>query len=286
MSTADKTPKVRRLKDIAQATRDSFMFDPDDIVIEEGFNSRDFTLKENREHLAALKASIKVNGIRKPVTVRFDDGKAILTDGETRLRAARELKAEGVEIQVPAIGENRGMNDADRIANQVVDNSGKQFSPLELGNNYTRLVAFGWTPKQIAERVGKTTAHVNGVLALMEAPAAVHKLIRNGQVAASQALDTIKKHGAEKGAATIAKAVERAKAAGKTKATGKHVDAAAGVKRISQPHAIALRDALRNIARGFENPAQYALSTLATIGDMPPPTAKPIDAPADESPLA
>lgn len=153
-------PAPTRLKDIAKSTRDLFVLDPDDIVIEEGFNARDFRLPENKEHLAVLIELIREDGIQNAVTVRFSEGKAILVDGETRLRAARALKAEGLPILVPAVGVKPG-NEVDRVASLVTRNFGKPLSPIELAAVVKRLFAFDLDAAEIAKKTGLSRSYVD-----------------------------------------------------------------------------------------------------------------------------
>ena len=105
--SAEVTPTVvTRLKHLAETVRDVVMIDPRIVVVEDGFNCRDYTLSENRAHLDELKRSIKVNGTLVPLLVRYEAGtkSAVLIDGECRLRANLELIAEGVEIlSVPTV---------------------------------------------------------------------------------------------------------------------------------------------------------------------------------------
>jgi hypothetical protein len=64
---------------------------------------------------------------------------------------------------------------------------------------------------------------VDSLLALVSAPAEVRKLVTEGKVSATQAIDTLKKHGPN-AASTLKAGVERAKANGKDKATRKHIE--------------------------------------------------------------
>ena len=50
---------VERLRDLGSGRRDAIMMDPKIILIEKDHNPRQYSLKENRDHLDELKASIK-----------------------------------------------------------------------------------------------------------------------------------------------------------------------------------------------------------------------------------
>ena len=119
-----------RLRDIAEGRQDMVKIDPRLIRIEDGFNPRQYTLKENRDHLDALKSSIREMGVRVPVMVRWDVGteQAILIDGECRVRACLELIAEGVDIKTIPVLQAQGANEADRLILAITTNTGKPLS--------------------------------------------------------------------------------------------------------------------------------------------------------------
>ena len=90
------------------------MIDPRVLRVDAGLNVRDFEAPENRAHLEFLKASIRTEGVKQPLTVRHGgnpDGDGfvpLITDGECRWRAVMELIDEGVEIaRVPCQPEGR-----------------------------------------------------------------------------------------------------------------------------------------------------------------------------------
>lgn len=214
------------LKDLSIGRSENFKIDPRKIVIEGGFNGRDFSDPTNLTHIDELKASIRVHGVKQALTVRLTkEGEIHLSDGECRLRAVMELIDEGVDIKsVPCQAEDRYANEAQRIADQRIRNSGKQFTPLENAHNCQRLVGFGWTPQQIADHWGITTANVSQLLAIHGLPEAVKKEIRAGNISATLAAQTVSREGESKGTKTIDDAIAAAKAAGKEKATKKTVE--------------------------------------------------------------
>ena len=77
---------VERLRDLGAGRRDAIMLDPRIIQVEPNHNPRSYRLKENRDHLNELKASIKVRGVLQPLLVRYDVQQqcAVLVDGECR----------------------------------------------------------------------------------------------------------------------------------------------------------------------------------------------------------
>lgn len=226
--TKDAAKKVKpiSLRGVATSTRDAFNVDPFKIMIEEGFNARDFELPENREHIDALKSSIKSVGVKTPLTVRVEADKVYLVDGECRLRAVSELISENFPIKtVPVLEEDKHANEADRVAALVIRNSGKGLTMLEQGDVYRRLLAFGWTEKEISGHTGMTPMHIDNCLKLYSAPVEIKQEIKSGYVAASTVVQTIRREGTVEGAETIKTAVKEAKDAGKKKVSGSAVKA-------------------------------------------------------------
>lgn len=220
------------LKEYALGRSETFKIDPRQIQIEPGFNGRDFSDPTNLAHVDDLKKSIRVHGVKQAVTVRLTrEGAILLSDGECRLRATIELIEEGVDIKsIPCQSEDRNANEAQRIADQRIRNGGKQMTPLENAHNCQRLINFGWTPQQIADYWGITTANVSQLLSIHGLPESVKREIRAGNISATLAVQTVTKEGEKNGTATITSAIAAAKEAGKEKATAKTVQHLKGRK--------------------------------------------------------
>lgn len=203
-----------------------------DVHIKPDWNSRDFSTPENIEHVDTLAKSIMEIGQKTPIKVIYEDGKAFITDGESRYRAIKIAIERGADIKiVKAILEDKYSNEADHLFTQIVGNSGKPFTPLETAHVYKRLIDYGWKEKEIAKKAGKTTVHVVESLKLLSAPAAITDLVKSGQVSATMAQQTIRAAKGDHQAATktLAKAVKVAKKAGKKKATARDAKAPAGL---------------------------------------------------------
>ena len=220
------TKEVTRLRDLKVSARDQLMIDPRIIVIEGGHNPRDYSLPENRQHLDDLKQSIRQNGTISPLWVRYDQAtkSAILVDGECRLRANLELITEGVEIEAVPCIQVTGGNESERLILAITANTGKQFSRLELGSAFQRLIRFGWTEEKIAERSGYPVRVVREAMELADAPEAVKEMVSQGEVTPAAAVTHVRKQGAfaveelqKQIAASGGKPVTRAKAEPMTK---------------------------------------------------------------------
>lgn len=216
------------------------------------------------EHVAGLVDSILANGFyqSKPLSayVALDDGVETIyvTDGHCRLEAAQAAVGLGAEIKtLPVVVSPRGTSIEDLTVGLVTNNSGKPLSQYEVGVVCKRLVGYGWEEKEIAKRLCMAPARVRDLLELVGAPAAVRKLVVDGVVSATQAIDTIKKHGARASERLEAGAV-RAKAKGKKKATKKHIES-------EKPTCRAVVKALLAWGDSLSGPADTLDSKLRTV---------------------
>jgi ParB/RepB/Spo0J family partition protein len=215
------------IKDIAVGRSDIYRLALDDIHVKEGWNCREAEDPENLEHIDTLARSIAEVGVKQPLTVYWEDGKAFISDGHSRYFGARHAQTVyGAEIKsVPVKTEDRYANEADRIFSQIVLNSGKPLTPFEQGKVFKRLLDLGWTEKEIATKAGRSQTWITDLLTLQAQPEAVKSLVRSGAVSATLATSVAK--GSESDGETVEKltsALETAKAAGKTRATAKHVN--------------------------------------------------------------
>lgn len=216
------------LRGIAEGKRDIFTIDPRKLHIEPGFNVRDFSLPENLEHVAWLKASIKEVGLKEPLIVRMRDDDVSIVGGECRYRAIMELIEEGEAIDaIVCMPEPKHVSAEERIAELHVRNSGKRFSPVEQAALAKRLLGYGWTEAKIAEKWNMSTSNVSHLLAIETLPEQAKQEVKAGNISPSLAVQTVREHGETGGAAIIKESVSVAKASGKSKATGRTVRAVA-----------------------------------------------------------
>lgn len=227
------TTNVTRLRDLKLSARDQFMIDPRIIEIEDGHNPRDYTLPENRNHLDELKANIRENGTLNPLWVRFDTGskKAILVDGECRLRANLELIAEGVDIVGVPVIQVPGANETERLILSLTANTGKPLSKWESGKAFLRLQRFGMEPAAIAKRLGFSERFVAEAIELSDAPEEVKHMLSEQAITPSLALHELRVNGAQ-AVATLRQKANEAKASGQKTARKKQEN------RIVNPTAI------------------------------------------------
>lgn len=201
----------------------------EDLHEEPGFNLR-AEGEELEESINALAEFIFAGGQIPALEVRpRAEGGMWVVDGHRRRRAYLKLDQAGRLPRVPSKDAPERLeawisivpfegNDAERVARVITSQEGKKLSPLELADGYKRLTAFGWSPDQIAKKVGKTRQHVEQVMTLGNANTDVQQLVASGQVSATTAVQVVRQHGEEAGK-VLGGELQKAKATGKSKVT-------------------------------------------------------------------
>jgi ParB family transcriptional regulator, chromosome partitioning protein len=145
---------------------------------------REFT----EEDLADLTASLRESGLLQPVVVRPAPGtggvaKWELIAGERRWRAAMRLGWK----EIPAV--IKEADDRTLLVLALVENIQRAgLSPLEEAEGYERLAdEFSLTQQQVADVVGKDRSTVANALRLLQLPASVRQLLREGSLTAGHA---------------------------------------------------------------------------------------------------
>jgi ParB family transcriptional regulator, chromosome partitioning protein len=144
---------------------------------------RDFA----EEELADLTASLRENGLLQPILVRpAPEGAAVryeLVAGERRWRASMRLGWKEIQAVV------REMDDRTLLVLALVENLQRaQLSPLDEAEGYQRLAEeFALTQQQVAEVVGRDRSTVANALRLLQLPASVRALLRDGSLSAGHA---------------------------------------------------------------------------------------------------
>jgi ParB family chromosome partitioning protein len=125
-----------------------------------------------------LKASIARDGILQPIVVRPATSGYELIAGERRWKAAMEL---GLEV-IPAI--IRQADDEKALELALIENIQREdLNPIDRAHAYKQLMgSFNLTQEEAAARVGQERSTVANTLRLLELPAEVQALIRNGAV--------------------------------------------------------------------------------------------------------
>ena len=130
----------------------------------------------DRATLQELAETIKVRGVRQPVSVRphpTEEGRYILNFGARRLRASRLAG----KAEIPAFVD-KGLDGYD----QVIENEQRDsLRPLELAAFMKREIDAGKSQVEIARDLGKTQPYVSLVCVLIDAPEWLRALYREGK---------------------------------------------------------------------------------------------------------
>lgn len=199
----------------------------EDLHEEYGFNLRREG-EDLEQSIAELAEYLHQGGTVPPLEVRpREEGGMYVVDGHRRRRAYLKLDADGKLPRDPdgnfwvPIAAFSG-NDAERVLRVITSQEGRKLSQLELADGYKRLAAFGWSPEQIARKMGKTRQHVDQVLLVGNANSDVQRMIASGEVAATTAAQAVRQHGEKAGEVLVDK-LRQVKAAGGNKVTPKSI---------------------------------------------------------------
>ena len=133
--------------------------------------------------LAELKASISENGLLQPLVVRAIEDGFELVAGERRFRALRDLGWE----TAPAV--LREFSDEAMLVLALVENLQREnLNAIEEALAFQQLVdGFGFTQKEVAERLGRDRSTISNTLRLLALPRPVRDLVESDQLSAGHA---------------------------------------------------------------------------------------------------
>jgi ParB family chromosome partitioning protein len=136
--------------------------------------------------LSDLESSIRANGLLQPVTVRVAGAGYELIAGERRFRAVSRIGWS----EIPAIVRGAAETD-DRAALTLalVENLQRaDLNPIEEGEGYQQLIQqFALTQQEVADVVGKDRSTVANTLRLLALPAAIRRMVRDGELSLGHA---------------------------------------------------------------------------------------------------
>lgn len=212
------------MSEAGATSRDLWQVPVEHLRLIEGFNVRTRDASLNA-HVETLTNSILENGFyqHKPLEgfVANEDGVQVihLTGGHCRLEAAQAAIKRGAEIRVlPVVVSPKGTSMEDLTIGLATSNSGRPFSPYEMGMVCKRLTGFGWEVSAIGKKLSLTAGYVEDLLSLVAAPKPIRDMVIGGKVSCTTAISEVKKHGA--GAqARLERGLETAASKGKTRVT-------------------------------------------------------------------
>lgn len=236
-------------------SRDLWMIETDDIEkihVLEGLNVR-IKDKALKDHVRDLANKMKAEGFKasKPLEVIvLEEGgqcRLVVTDGHCRLTAVKIAIAEGAEIkQIPCVAlPSKGTSLQDLVAGLVTSNTGKPLTTFETALVCKRLYGYGWKEPQISERLAFGEAYVTMLLELVSAPLSIVTMVQNGEVAATFAVEMMRKH-REKAVDVLKQGLTVAKAAGKSRVTSSYLPGAA-LQKLVKRQASSLYEAAKSI---------------------------------------
>lgn len=243
-------------------SRDLWQVNLDHILMLPNFNVRVHDTKYE-EHIEQIKRSILKDGFfqDKPLAgfAAKENGVQViyLTDGYTRYEATKRANVEGANIPaLPMVIKPPGTSMEDLTVGIWASNEGKPLTPYEKAVVCKRLIGYGWTEEQIAERFNVTTNYVRQLLTVIGAPIEIRRMVQDGVVSLDRAFFVINKMGAKEAVAMLTGAAEQAQAQGKTKIAAKHLPGATYAKVVKK-QAPAMADTLKSVQ---SDPAYASLS--------------------------
>ena len=194
--------------------------------------------RDNFLHIPEFANRIKSHGkIEVAVTGYKKDGFYNITDGECRCRAVMLLKEKGVEIELPYIGEPRGTTTTDRLYKQIIlNNGGKQFSPVEEANVIEELMNQGATDKEIRENLSYSNVYLCNLKKLAKAPKEIKDMITGDIIKSTLSMQIFREYKDFDSAMVVIQCAKEtaeaeAKVTGKAvKITAKHLQKTRGIK--------------------------------------------------------
>ena len=137
------------------------------------------------------------------------------------------LLAEGEDIKrIKAMYLPKGTKEEDLLIQQLLKNTGKQFSEIEMAKLFNRFKEqWGYTQTEIADKFCKKASFVSRCMALLDLPAEIIEMMERGEISADTARQIANRHKDDVDAQVedAEKAVNTAKAKGKKTATTKDI---------------------------------------------------------------
>lgn len=145
-------------------------------------------LSYDEESLTELAASIREHGVLQPILVRPSGGKFELIAGERRWRASGMAERETIPAIVVEFDEQTALEVS------IIENLQREdVSPLEEAAMFRKMTeTFGYSVRQLAQKVGKDKGYVENRLRLSDAPADIRELLSVRKDTISHAYELMK----------------------------------------------------------------------------------------------
>jgi ParB family chromosome partitioning protein len=144
-------------------------------------------LSYEEDSLAELADSIRAHGILQPILVRPAGSQFELIAGERRWRAARMAGLNAVPAIVLDFDEETALEVS------IIENLQREdVSPLEEAGMYRKMLALGYSVRQLAGKIGKDKGYVENRLRLADAPPEIRELVAARRDTISHAYELMK----------------------------------------------------------------------------------------------
>ena len=145
-------------------------------------------LSYDEESLTDLAASIREHGVLQPILVRPAGSKFELIAGERRWRASQMANRETIPAIVVEFDEPTALEVS------IIENLQREdVSPLEEAAMFRKMTeTFGYSVRQLAQKVGKDKGYVENRLRLSDAPADIRELVSLRKDTISHAYELMK----------------------------------------------------------------------------------------------
>ncbi|MEY1592663.1 pyridoxal phosphate biosynthetic protein PdxJ [Burkholderia sp. Bmkn7] len=260
------------------------------------YDPRDNVRPVDPQWVKELTASMVQNGYDKGSPLhcyaRKVDGKDYfyVYKGQHRYLAAGAAIAAGKDLgKIPiVVRDSRDVKRSEMVIDGYVSNVSKASSPLDLATSIAELRDLhGLDTKTICARLNISEQSIRDAALLEKAPSELHDLVRSGAIAGTLAIEEIRAHGGDKALERIVSGLSKAKEAGKTKVTKKHLGgdtpaakpSAPKPTKIDEPRAKQLLQALQavlhdpvfgNLSPGTIYAVHAALTPVADLLDAAP----------------
>lgn len=145
-------------------------------------------LSYDEDSLTELADSIREHGVLQPILVRPSGAQFELIAGERRWRASRMAERETIPAIVVDFDESTALEVS------IIENLQREdVSPLEEAAMFRRMTeAFGYSVRQLAQKVGKDKGYIENRLRLSDAPADIRELVSLRKDTISHAYELMK----------------------------------------------------------------------------------------------
>lgn len=136
-------------------------------------------LSFDEKGIEELAQSIRTNGLVQPILLRrASTGRYQIVAGERRWRAAQRAGLHKVNAVI------REIPDSKLLELALIENIQRQeLNPIEEAQAYQKLIRdLGLTQDEVAHRVGKDRSSIANTLRLLKLPAAIQKMVENGEL--------------------------------------------------------------------------------------------------------